>query len=261
MKMTKGLNAFQLKMIGITLMVLDHIHQMWMLEGAPNWLTMVGRVVAPIFLFLSAEGFHYTRNRWGYFKNLLFGYWLMNIISFGLPRLVPNNDVVLMNNIFGTLLIGIILMWIYDLISEGIKEKQKNKLFKGIGILVGLLAYSIIILMFMGGNNAIVTLVAISIFPSLFAIEGGFLMAILALMFYIFREKRLWQFISLAAVALISTGFSTTDLFLVNIQWMMIFAWIPIYFYNGTEGKKMKYFFYLFYPAHLVILYLLATLI
>ncbi len=53
----KGLTSYQLKIIGTILMVLDHIHQMFYFVGAPIQLTMVGRLVAPIFLFLSTEGF------------------------------------------------------------------------------------------------------------------------------------------------------------------------------------------------------------
>ena len=33
---------------------------------------------------------------------------------------------------------------------------------------------------------------------------------------------------------------------------------IPIYLYNGTRGKQMKYFFYIFYPAHLFLLAMIA---
>jgi len=41
---------------------------------------------------------------------------------------------------------------------------------------------------------------------------------------------------------------------------MMIFAVIPIFLYNGEKGRGMKYFFYIFYPAHIYILYIIATL-
>ncbi len=38
-------------------------------------------------------------------------------------------------------------------------------------------------------------------------------------------------------------------------------ALVPINFYNGKRGFGMKYMFYVFYPAHLTVLYLLSRLI
>ncbi len=67
--------------------------------------------------------------------------------------------------------------------------------------------------------------------------------------FYFFREKR-WA--GLAGGALWN--------FLWNnkIQEYGALAMIPIALYNGERGRSMKYFFYLFYPLHLVVLFVLC---
>lgn len=108
-----GLTSFTLKVIGIILMVSDHIHQMFAYVGAPEWMTMLGRVVAPIFLFLAAEGFHYTHSRIGYMRNLLIGFWITSVMEVILQTQLPNEHVVLMNAIFGTLFLGVMVMWIW----------------------------------------------------------------------------------------------------------------------------------------------------
>lgn len=38
-------------------------------------------------------------------------------------------------------------------------------------------------------------------------------------------------------------------------------AFVLLYFYDSTKKPKLKYFFYLFYPAHLLLIYLIAFLL
>lgn len=260
--MAKRLTAFQMKLIGICLMVFDHIHQMLYFKGIPVWFTMLGRLVAPIFLFLSAEGFHYTRNKLGYLRNLLVGFWFMGLMDMVLPSVFPNDHVMLINNIFGTLFLGVLFMYCYD----GLKNMRQNKKqgWLSIGIIAFVLAYSgLFMYLLMNVEHISLNVFRfISLaFPNLFAIEGGFLFVLLALFFYIFREKRTLQIIILFVLSIITTGFNFTGLFSGNIQWMMSFSAILIWLYSGKEGKKMKWFFYYFYPLHIAALYLVSTFI
>lgn len=54
------------------------------------------------------------------------------------------------------------------------------------------------------------------------------------------------------------TPFSTELLLYENYQWMMIFAFPFFLFYNGQHGRKIKWFFYLYYPIHIILLFLLS---
>lgn len=69
---------------------------------------------------------------------------------------------------------------------------------------------------------------------------------LLILIYYMFREHRKTKLI---------LGAGWNVLFFQGIQWFGAGASLPIACYNGKKGPGMKYFFYVFYPAHLLLLY------
>ena len=254
-----GLTSFALKMIGIILMVSDHIHEMFSYMGAPMWLTMLGRVVAPIFLFLAAEGFHYTSNRKRYATQLLIGYWITNAVKIALEQWLPNPNIVLINSIFGTLFMAVIAMWIY----EGLKHPKKNPTafvwaWVGIAYMIGSAAAVPVLLTHADGIGMTIFQLFMFFVPNFVTVEGGVLFILIALIFYIFRERR-W--IGLTIFTLISLAFMwmSYQQNWADIQWLMIFAVPLLAAYNGREGRKDKWFFYTFYPTHIAVLYIIAT--
>lgn len=258
--MRKLCNATNLKFFAIILMVFDHIYQMFAPVGAPLWLHYLGRPVFPLLLFLAADSFYYTRDRKKYLTRLLIGSWVMTISSFVLQQLLPNKEVVLMNNAFSTFFIAGLYMLFWDRFVAGVKEKNKKKIITAIllcfvPILMAAPMMAVAQLSFHEEVPFMVirglAMVALMV-PSVLTIEGGMVMMGTGVLFYVFRNHRLLQAAVLAAVSVLTymTG---------GFQWMMVFAIIPMLLYNGEKGRGMKQFFYVFYPVHLWVLYILAT--
>ena len=137
--------------------------------------------------------------------------------------------------------------------------------FKGFGLILLPVLFSIPVLVLgtiLGGEGDVSPILArtlaivMLLIPNLFTVEGGIAMVLLGLIFYIFREKRLIQFAAVLAISLLSFRADPS-----NVQWVMVFSIIPLFFYNGEKGRGDKYFFYIFYPTHIYLLYILASLL
>ncbi len=82
---------------------------------------------------------------------------------------------------------------------------------------------------------------AASFLSSDYRFKGILLIAV----YYFLREKKTAKHAAGAA----------WNLLWGKIQMYGVLATVPLAFYNGEKGASMKYFFYLFYPAHLLVLY------
>mgnify|MGYP000325756027 CR=1 FL=1 len=256
-------NATNLKYLAIILMVCDHIHQMFLEFGAPSWLNMLGRLVFPILLFLFADSIHYTRSRKKLMTRLLLMSCLMSIGNFIIGNLFDNGQVVLSNNAFSTFFVVALLDCGWDRILTALKEKSILSFLKGLGFILLPVLLTLPVLIFgtlLGGESNISPILSqiigllMLLIPNLLTIEGGVAMVLLGWFFYIFREQRILQFLSILIVGFIVYYTNPT-----NIQWMMVFSILPLSFYNGEKGRGDKNFFYIFYPTHIYLLYILAS--
>ena len=257
------LDATMLKFLAVFLMVLDHIHEMFVSVGAPMWLTMAGRLVFPMFLFAASESFYYTHSKKKYLQRLLFSSWGMTIFTFVLQIVLPNPDVVLMNNAFSTFFVTGLYMLCWDRLTAGIRQKSLKEIGNAaviflVPFLCAIPVYLVAMLSFNenvpGSVIRLLARIALLI-PNILTVEGGVSLVVLGLLFYIFREHRAIQIAVLLALSLVV--YLSGD----AVQSLMALAAIPMALYNGERGKGMKNFFYIFYPAHIGLLYCISALI
>jgi hypothetical protein len=254
------LSGAGVKIAGLILMTADHLHQMLIAQGAPGWLSWFGRPVAVMFMFLTAEGFFYTRRKRRYMLQLLGGSLLMSLMNQLLPAAMPMEYITLTNNIFGTLFMAAFYMWILDCFREGFKEKRAAKILGAAGGFLLPLALGIAMLLAVQNENRIAALILLFI-PNILSVEGGFALVLLGAAFYMLRKRRLIQAALVLAAGALNWYFSRTSPDAGNFQWLMVFAVIPMLLYNGKRGRGGKYFFYAYYPAHIYILYCAAWLL
>lgn len=80
--------------------------------------------------------------------------------------------------------------------------------------------------------------------------DYGYKGILLIFLYYVFHEKKL-QAVCAGALWNFINGVKT-------VQNYGVLAAVPLAFYNGERGPKLKYFFYIFYPGHLLVLYMLS---
>lgn len=260
----KGLNSFQLKLIGLLLMTLDHIYEFFKYTGnIPIEFKWVGRVVAPIFMFLTVEGYTHTRSKKKYMLRLYIGSLIMSLGNYIIPIYLGKSDeFIIKNNIFSTLLMIVLYMRIIDFFRESIIEKDNTR--KLLSILFMILPFVI--------GISVITIANVTnleflkyIIPNIFLVEGGSVLVLIGVIFYITKndfcrmiKSYIIFCIALFVGSLLESGFNIRELFFENYQWMMVFSIFFFDLYNGKKGRGLKYLFYIFYPAHIYILYIIS---
>lgn len=229
----KRLDGFQLKIIALVLMLLDHLYFAFP-EVFPTWIHPLSRVVAPIFAYLMVEGFFYTRNRFKYNLRLCGWALFMEAGNRILSMVLVSKEVGVHNNIFMTLALGLTLLNLIELV-------KKNNGFKKIGLIV----------------------VTLLLLPLTILVEGGIALIPFILVTYFFRGNMKKTVIGYTVLSLILFKMDfvwygnikeTIDMLMFNSDFLLILAVPFILAYNGERGlnnKFSKYLFYVFYPLHL----------
>ena len=238
------LSSFALHILAMAFMLCDHL---WATVIPGNeWLTCIGRLAFPIFAFLIVEGYFHTKNLKQYVLRLLI-FAAVSEIPFNLMTgAAPINPV--HQNVLWTFLIGIGLIRLIEW-AKSAPRKVWRWLLAGLGILFGCL---------------------IAMFGMTDYMHFGVLTV---LAFYLFRGRRWWCFagqilllwyinFEIAGGIVYPFEFLGREYFFPQ-QGFAILSLILIWLYRGKQGlynKTLKYTYYLFYPVHLLMLYLLMVL-
>ncbi len=240
------MTSFLLKLIAAASMLLDHMGLI--LFPKQEIFRILGRLACPLYAFCVAEGFRHTRSRLKYFLRIFVLGVLCQIVY-----TIVEKEIYL--GILLTFSLSIILMAALECVKTALREEE-SALAKGLGRLLGCRIGP-------AADRAISTAVFCAGILGVFLLTGfvevdyGFFGVMLPVCASLFeeREQRLVMFSAcLLALAITMTGE-------FSVQYWSLLAVPLLALYNGKPGKlRMKYFFYVFYPLHFVILYGISML-
>ena len=230
----KKLNSNHLKLIAIIAMTIDHIADL-IYPGMPNniisnILHIIGRLTAPIMFFFICEGFYYTKN----LKKYILRLFIFAIIShfaycfaFGINYIpFSSGNIFNQTSIMWSLAWSVVALYIVNG-KTNLKEWQKWILV----ILINIITFS-----------ADWSSIAVMAILSMYSNRGNLKKQMLSMSFWIMLY------------AAISYLFVSKTYGLITLAVILVYPLLNIY--NGEKGKLnwMKWFFYLYYPLHLVII-------
>jgi hypothetical protein len=216
-------------------MLVDHIG-LWLFPDVTA-LRIIGRISFPLFAWLIANGAYHTQDIKKYIIRLGIFALISQIPFYLLQTTLTNSSVSL--NIFFSLTLSLITIFCIQ---------KTNSKWVGLGAIF----ISAVVAEFLRmeyGATGILSVVFFYIFFNQFA-KMVFSQLLLFLSFYLYPVlEKLFQNILLQREDI----WSLTQIF-------SLFSLILIRFYNEKLGVKAQYLFYIFYPAHLVILYIVKVI-
>ena len=222
-KFKLSLTGNQLKIIAMISMVLDHVGLVFFPEV--ELFRILGRIAFPIYAYMIAEGCAHTKNRKKYLGTIL-----------GMGILFQLVYLIFMGDIYQGILITFSLSIGLIYAIEGFIN-TKNPVYRALmcSIIAFIIFYGVVCPYIFGEYG--------------FAIDYDVWGIILPVFIY-FAPTKLSKLFFTTAVLVTMAFFNAPRQFFALVSVLLLAL------YNGERGKlKMKYFFYIFYPLHLVIIY------
>ena len=224
-----------LKLTAALSMLIDHIGAI--ICPHISVLRIIGRIAFPIFAFFVAEGCYYTKNKGRYFCNLF----AFALITQEVKIAFNDNDDL---NIMFTFAAGVTIVFIFQKLYAAFKaDKPKNSIY------LSLLFVSAVL--------------AVWMLNRIFVFQYNFWGCMTPCIIYTANciENSTCTKIQLKIIMLAAA--LTAIYFTYGGVQIWAYAAIPMLIcYSGKKGDRVpKYFFYIFYPSHLAVLYLIKNFI
>ena len=242
--MSGRLTSEKLKILAMGTMLLDHaaaaiifgsgLNEMSpLVENIGIAMRLIGRMAFPLYAFLLVQGFMWTRD-WSHY--------VVRVALFALISEIPFNLVLTgdlwysrAQNTMVTMLIGLICMRMLNTLEKKFCKSAFSEKFLGSVLAIWSVA---------------VSMVAAELMHTDYGAMGILLVVVLFVFRY--RPAELVAAGCLAAVLIYGFGFE------------VLFAWIAFFFisrYNGERGRKLGLMPYVFYPLHLLAVWLTGEVI
>lgn len=218
-------------------MLIDHVG--FYLFPQIEILRVIGRIAFPIFAFLIAEGCRYTRTRLRYFMTIF----ISGLVFFVVTYLFTGE---IFYNVFLNFSIAILCIYLLEYLKKIIFAENVSVL-------------TVIALSF----AYVLVLVAAYVTFRLLPIEYGFFGMLIPVLVSLtdlrpFTDAPAVKYIDNHGVRIIVTALLLISIHLTSSFPLQIFSLLSVpflLFYNGKAGsRRLKYFFYAFYPAHIIII-------
>lgn len=239
------MTGFVLKLIAALTMLIDHAGLL-LFPGA-RWMRIVGRIAFPLFAYSIAEGFRYTHDRKRYFLQIF-------LLGTACQIVYTIAD--------GTLYLGILITFSLSICLMALAREMRSA-WCGEQTTVGNLLENggisqssrcILTTTAFFGATVLVALLTMTV-----RVDYGFCGILVPLAAYL-PEKPAYRKLSCGAMLAVLSAYQWIggD----HVQVWCLLAMIPLILYNGQPGKhRLKWFFYIFYPVHMAVLYLLAMVV
>lgn len=264
------LNAFQMKIIALITMTLDHFskYQTFTVNRTFNdVLGIIGRIAAPLFLFMVVEGLRHTRSKPKYILRLYIAGVVIGITNRIVEKLSGTGA--LFDNTLPMLFYTALFAFCIEQIINN-KNKIKSVCIAVCGLIVPFFFYILNVILQENGFASIWRIIEI-FFPSPLNVSYSIVFVIMGVAWYFINNKIIncviLGLLSVACKLVPATVFFTvptvwlSPVFIsifglfVNDQWWMFLAIPFILLYNDEKGHSLKYLFYIYYSLHVYVLF------